>query len=71
MAKETMLPLSTLPFEGHDLSVPNDPARYLEAQFGNFYDLPRRMGSYYNHDVLTALDDMDIRKKLSDIASAE
>ena len=71
MAKETMLPLSTLPFEGHDLSVPNDPASYLEAQFGNFYDLPRRMGSYYNHDILAALDDIDIRKKLSDIASVE
>lgn len=71
IAKETMLPLSTLPFEGHDLSVPADSPRYLEAQFGNYYDLPRQMGSYYNHDVLAALDDIDTRKKLSTLASME
>lgn len=54
---EAVLPLTTLPFEGHDVCVPHDYHRCLEDIFGDIYELPHTVGSFFNHDVEDALRD--------------
>ena len=57
LPREAVLPLKTMSFEGHDVNVPNDYMRCLEDIFGDIYELPRTVGSFFNHDVEDALRD--------------
>ena len=57
LPREAVFPLKTMPFEGHDVSVPNDHMRCLQDIFGDIYELPRTVGSFFNHDVEDALWD--------------
>ena len=69
LPKEAVWPLATMPFEGHDVSVPADAERCLTDIFGDIYELPHTVGSYFDHLLGDALDDQDTRAALAELAA--
>lgn len=68
---EAILPLSTLPFEGHEVRVPHDYMRCLQDIFGDIYELPRTVGSFFNHDVEDALRDSSTLTALEELTGGQ
>ena len=51
-----VFPLGSATFEGGDLPVPNDPGRFLEVIFGDYFELPGDIVSHVDHYGPGALD---------------
>ena len=66
--KECVFPLGTMAFEGHEMRIPADYMRCLEDIFGNIYDLPKTVGSFFDHQLGDALNNADTREKLEQLA---
>ena len=61
---DKLFPLVKTGFEGHYVNVPNDSPYCLEAIFGDIYDLPSRMSSYFDHLLGDAMKDPEVRANL-------
>lgn len=61
---ERLFPLGEMPFEGHEVSVPKDSLYCLDAIFGDIYDLPEKIGSYFDHLLGGDLKDPKTREVL-------
>lgn len=47
LRRDSMLPFGTLPFYGAPISVPRDPAHFLERHFGRTWRIPNRFSRFY------------------------
>lgn len=65
---EKLFPLTRVGFEGHEVCAPNDSGYCLEAIFGDIYDLPSRMGSYFDHLLGDSIKDPLVRAKLEGLS---
>lgn len=69
--KDCLLPLETMAFESHQVCVPHDPMYCLEAIFGDIYDLPKKMGSYFDHLLGDSLKDPETRAALERLVDSD
>ena len=67
--KEAIFPLCRMSFEGRDAYAPADYDRCLRDIFGEYYDLPQTMGSYFDHQLDDALSNADVREHLEALAA--
>lgn len=68
---ERVFPLARMGFEGHEVNVPRDSTYCLKAIFGDIYDLPKKMGSYFDHLLGDSLTSPDTRAELRRLAGEE
>ncbi len=66
--KEAIFPIARMPFEGRQACVPADADRCLRDIFGDYWDIPEKIGSYFNHFSTEAMRKQDVRDALSDLA---
>lgn len=69
-AIDEVFPLTRLLFEGHEVQAPRNILRFLTETYGDIYELPRDVGSHFEHvskDLMHRQSTQDaIRAKLKD-----
>ena len=68
---EAIWPLKRMSFEGYDVSVPSDYNRCLSDIFGDIYDLPHNVGSYFDHMLGRQLHDPEVITALREIVKKD
>lgn len=66
--KKAIFPLGRMAFEKDEVSVPADYDRCLRDIFGDYWDLPHTVGSYFDHLLGDALRDEQVQQRLKGLS---